>query len=188
MATSALKTLIATYSSLILATMLSVTTSYAASLSGTIEINGVVPSETSLTTTTTAEATLNPLGQGYTDRKVGTVVIKSNSAAGFMVLIESENQGYIAKPDATGSSDRLGYTLTLTNPQGIVGEGLRLPPPYVLINLDFKGVNPKRVPFVGKPKSPTSITYDVTITTPANPNLLVGENYSDTITLSMVEL
>ncbi|WP_371189301.1 hypothetical protein [Thalassotalea maritima] len=187
MAISFFKTIFSVSSLMMVTSMLAVTSANAASLSGTIVINGKVPSATSLETTT-GDSILTPLGQGYTDRKVGTVIIKSNNAGGFKVSIQSATGGYIAMPEATGANDRLGYTLTLSNPTGTWGDNLTPPDPSTLEDIDFKVANPKEFSTSGTATSSTSVTYDVSITTPVATNLLKGDNYSDTITFSISDL
>lgn len=155
----------------------------AQSLSGTITINGNVPSSQSLSTVDD-EFTLNPLGAGYNNQKVGQVVLSSNEEGGFVVTLSSQNGGFIARPGATGSNNRVAYTITLSNRQGNLGNGVTEPS---LIALNPNG---GQLTFTGQQGSAptTNLTYDVGVNIAKIDSLVSGDDYTDVLTLTITTL
>jgi hypothetical protein len=150
---------------------------------GTITISGIVPSGESIVVVDDG-IELNPLGAGYTDIKVGSIVLNSNSAGGFNVGISSANAGNIVQ--ATGGPNQsISYTITVYNLQGELGEGITAPNPESMTNISLSADTV--LAFTGGATTAPTVTasYDVSVSTPVKNDLNSGTAYSDTLTITI---
>lgn len=150
---------------------------------GTITISGIVPSGESIVVVDDG-IELNPLGAGYNDIKVGSIVLNSNSAGGFNVGISSANAGNIVQ--ATGGPNQsISYTITVDNLQGDLGDGITAPTPESMTNISLSA--DALLSFTGGATTAPTVaaSYDVSVTTPVKNDLNSGTAYSDTLTITI---
>jgi len=151
---------------------------YAANASSSITISGLVAPFHSLGVTPINNTDLN-LASAITNHVVGVLNIRSNHESGFKILITTQNDFSL-----NYSGSEIPYTLTLARSSGSLSPGLSEPN---TMQLSENG----ELSFQGEALNITNVNYNVKITTspsgvlPATP---VGEEYSDSITVSIVDL
>ena len=150
---------------------------------GTITISGIVPSGESIVVTDDGTV-LNPLGAGYTDEKVGSILLNSNSAGGFNIGISSANLGNIVQASG-GSNQSISYTITIDNLQGELGEGITPPNSESMTNISLSA--DAVLSFTGGVTTAPTVaaSYDVSVSTPVKNDLNSGDAYSDTLTITI---
>lgn len=153
---------------------------------GTITISGTVPSGESIVVTDD-NIDLNPLGAGYTDVKVGSILLNSNSAGGFNVGISSDNGGNIVQANG-GPNQRISYTISVGNLSGSLGEGITPPSDASMTNINL--VSDALLAFIGGAETAPTVgaSYEVSVTTPVKDDLNAGNTYQDTLTITISSL
>ena len=153
---------------------------------GTITISGTVPSGESIVVTDDGME-LNPLGAGYTDVKVGSILLNSNSAGGFNVGISSANGGKIVQANG-GPNQSISYSISVGNLAGSLGEGITPPSDASMTNINL--TSDTVLAFTGGAATAPTVgaSYEVSVTTPVKDDLNAGDAYQDTLTITISSL
>jgi hypothetical protein len=153
---------------------------------GTITISGIVPSGESIVVTDDG-VELNPLGAGYSNVKVGSILLNSNSAGGFNVGISSANGGNIVQASG-GPNQSISYTISVGNLTGSLGDGVTPPSDESMTNISLAADTV--LAFTGGADTAPTVgaSYEVSVTTPVKNDLNSGDAYSDTLTITISSL